>query len=173
MIGSGTIRVAKRDGSAEPLDTLRLAGVIWRAMGNAGRYKDALELARAVGIYLRRTGQEEVSSKAIFEMGLKVLRRARMHDAAEAWEDHHMRRLHLRTALTVTVADEELVWSKSALADVVAKTWHVSARTGRIIAAQVEQALMDRPDFLVEFEEIVDMVNEAVAAFGLADAVPA
>ena len=102
MNGSRTIRVLKRDGRTEALDLSKLAAAMWRAMcsitpGSArgvtpasGRYRDALDLADAIGIYLRRTNRTCVSSAAIFEMTLKVLRRVRLSDAADARTSWHV-----------------------------------------------------------------------------------
>jgi len=81
--GSGKIRVVKRDGSDEPFDPHRLARSMWLGMRGTGRrFYDACQLAAAVEIYLSRSGWHVVSSAALYEMTVKVLRRARLDEAA-------------------------------------------------------------------------------------------
>ena len=81
------IRVMKRDGGFERFDESKLAGSMWAAMkGRPGGHEDARELARAVTCHLHRTQQACVTSEAVFEMTLKVLRRVRLWDVAREME---------------------------------------------------------------------------------------
>ena len=100
MNGSRTIRVRKRDGGDEPFQALKLAGMMWRGMRTTcGGFRDARDLAEAVEIHLLRTGQHRVTSEAVFDMAMRVLRRVRMGDAATVLENHRLWRHARRTGL--------------------------------------------------------------------------
>ena len=174
MDGSRTIRVLKRDGSTETFDVRKLAAAMWRAMQrHGGRYKDAYDLAVAIDIYLKRRAFKCVSSAAIFEMSMKVLCRVDMSDAAGSFEVHRRRRDEQRRMLCVR-PDRGAVtyWDKSWLRELVCWCWNLSPTTGRIIAGELESELLDGGPRLLERAEIVQLLNERVVAFGLADAVP-
>ncbi len=174
MNGSGMIRVLKRDGTIEPFDTRKLAGAIWRAMrGMPGRYEDACQLALAMKIYIDRDTVKVVSSGAIFEMAVKVLRRVSLAEAAEtlrmhrgqthAWR-HVMRVQHYSGAVTY--------WDKAWLSELACKSWYLMPRTGRLIAAQIEEQLRRANRTDISRGELVEMVNRCVTELGLGDAVP-
>jgi len=172
--GSGTIRVVKRDGNVEVFDAGKLAGAMYRAMsGFWGRYEDARELARAVGIYLARRGHRRVSSAAIFEMALKSLRRVRFDVAAAMFETHRAWRRRCRGGLRVIHADGHVtLWDKAWAANLAYRNWGLRPVTGRIIAGKVEEELLCGSRQLVLRSEVVGRVNAWVSRYGLADAVP-
>ena len=174
MNGSGTIRVVKRDGNVEVFDAGKLAGAMYRAMsGFWGRYEDARELARAVGIYLARRGHRRVSSAAIFEMALKSLRRVRFDVAAAMFETHRAWRRRCRGGLRVIHADGHVtLWDKAWAANLAYRNWGLRPVTGRIIAGKVEEELLCGSRQLVLRSEVVGRVNAWVSRYGLADAVP-
>ena len=174
MDGSRTIRVIKHNGSVEEFDRRKLAGALYRAMaGTDGTANDARELAWAIEIYLGRTRRFCVSSAAILEMGLKVLRRVRLPDAAEALETHRAERALRRRGFRVYHgAGKVTVWDKTWVCELARVCWHVSPATSRTLAAEVEQRLLGRRTGRATRQEVVDLLNRCVAAFGLADAVP-
>jgi len=164
----------KRDGSFERFDEAKLAGSMWAAMkGRLGGHEDARELARAVTCHLHRTGQDCISSTAVFEMALKVLRRVRLWDVARAMEMAQQRRRAGRKLLRVLHDGGHMtLWDKSWLATLASHSWHLSPGCGRILAAMIERELLREPSQTVHRQDLLDRVNDYVAAYGLADAVP-
>ena len=172
--GSGTIRVVKCNARVEDFDRRKLAAALYRAMaGTEGTYQGACELAWAVEIYLERCNWPCVSSAAIFEMGLKVLCRVGLPEAAEALEDHREDRARRRRWFRVHQdCGKVTVWDKTWVCDLARVGWHVSPATSRILAGEVERRLLYRKAGHATRQEVVDPLNRCVAAFGLADAVP-
>ena len=173
MDGSWTIQVRKRDGSCEPLERAKLTGAIWRAMEHTrGRPEDARSLAEAIELHLRRTSRKRISSKAMLEMVLKVLRKVRLADAAEVLEAHHLARTARRQGLLVYHGPGKItLWDKSWLGRYASRAWQVSPTTGRILAGQVEADILAGGMALVTRAQVLRKMNDCVAAFGLADAV--
>jgi len=163
----------KRDGSTEPFDESKLTGAIWGAMARAGgEYQDARELARAVQCYLHRAGWPCVASVAIFDMTVKILRRVRFTGAARAMVRFHQRRRSGRKLLRVAHDGGQITaWDKAWAAKLACHSWQLQPRTGRIVASLVEKDLLRQPGQIVERGEVIEQINECVAAHGLADAV--
>ena len=174
MNGSGTVRVVKRDGTEEAFDVHKLAAALFRAMrASGGRFRDADQLAQAIGIHLRRCGWSRVSSAAIFEMAIKVLRRCRLMRAAESLQSSRTERRLRRSRLRVRHHDgRTTLWDKSWLGELAQRSWFLSPRTGRLLAGEVEGALLGAEATVVSRQDVLDMLNERVAQYGLADAVP-
>ncbi len=174
MNGSRTVRVLKRDGSVEDFDRPKLAGAMWRAMRVAGGdYRDAEELARAVGVYLHQSGCQCVSSAAVLEMTIKVLRRVGLKPAAETMELYHSRRAIRRRRIRVEHPGGRVTgWDKSWLAKFACRSWGLLPATGRIVAALVEADLLRLERHGFTREDLIARMNECVASLGLADAVP-
>ena len=174
MNGSGTIRVLKRDGTDEPFETLKLAGMMWRGMQQTrGRFGDARDLAQAIAIHLTRTGQRRVTSEALFDMALRVLRRVRMGDAAAVLEKHRLWRQAQRSGLLLYHGPGRVtLWDKSWLCHHLDRAWKVSPATARVIAAAVEVELLTMDEIIVTRQEVLARMNQAVSQFGLAEAVP-
>jgi len=172
--GPRTVQVRKRDGSVEDFNTHKLAAAIWRAMaGSCGRYGDACDLATAIRIYLDRTGRVEISSAALFEMVVKVLRRVRMNHAAGLLEAHRSRRAEARDRITVLDGrGRRLPWDKTALAAAVQQSWNLSRTTARILAGRLESRFLLGRRRTVRRTTLIARLNALVAEFGLADAVP-
>jgi len=173
--GSRTIRVVKRDGSEEPFCRTKLAGTMWRAIGrDGGNFGDARALALAIEVYLDRRGQRQISSAAVFEMAVKVLRRCRLSKAARAMERHRWRRHAARACLRIRHDGGAVTeWDKSWLALRARCAWRVSYDTSRILAEQLESDLLSAGRRTVERREVLALLDGRVASYGLADAVPA
>lgn len=171
---SGMIRVLKRDGTIEPFDTRKLAGAMWRAMrGTPGRYEDACQLALAMKIYIDRDTVKVVSSGAIFEMAVKVLRRVALAGAAETLRTHCGQTHAWRHVMRVQHYDGKVTyWDKAWLSELACKSWYLMPRTGRLIAAELEEQLRRANKEIVSRGELVEMVNRCVTELGLGDAVP-
>jgi hypothetical protein len=141
--------------------------------GTSGRYEDACQLALAMKIYIDRDTAKVVSSGAIFEMAVKVLRRVSLDGAAEtlrmyrgqthAWR-HVMRVQHYGGTVTY--------WDKAWLSELACRSWYLMPRTGRLIAGEIEKQLRCANKEIVSRGELVEMVNRRVTEFGLGDAVP-
>ena len=174
MNGSRTIRVRKRDGTDEPFQTLKLAGMMWRAVQQTrGRFAHARDLARAIEIHLTRTGQRRVTSEALFDMALRVLRRVGMGDAADVLARHRLWRQARRGGLLLYHGPGRVtLWDKSWLCHHLCRAWKVSPATARVIAAAVEIDLLTLDEIIVTRQEVLARMNEAVSQFGLAEAVP-
>jgi hypothetical protein len=171
--GTRTVRVRKRDGFAEDFDAHKLAGAMWRAMLPRGRYGDAFDLAMAIQLYLQRTGRRTISSAAIFEMTVKVLRRVRMNQAADALEAHRSWRSGRR--LRVNVCDggsRGARWNKGWLVRAAARAWNLSRSAARIVAGRAEAEVLAGGCDRVPRDALIERVNVLVSEFGLADAVP-
>ena len=194
MNGSRTVRILKRDGSSEVFHSSKLAGSIFRGMRTSGEgsYPDAIDLAVAIGIYVQQGCQCPcVSSSAVFEMTLKVLRHVQFIAAADAMENYRVWRTSRRRQLRITHADGRVThWDKGWLARVGAQSWKIGPGTARIIAADVEQELLTNAANVANIsnaalpanrtgrqevflrQDVLELFNRRVAEFGLADAVP-
>ena len=176
MNGSRTILVLKRDGGTEAFESMKLAGALWRAMRDTrrpARYSEAFDLAEAIAIFLRRTKRICVSSGVLFEMALKVLRKAGQQQAADELETHHVWRNVRRKQLRVVYDDgRSACWDKNWLAEMACRSWNLSPTTGRILAGAIENELLDEACSTLNRSCIVDRLNAQVAQWGLADAVP-
>jgi ATP cone domain-containing protein len=174
VTGSRTIQVRKRDGSQEGFDVLKLAASMWWGIRRAGgRYQHARDLSDAIRLHLLRGKRQWITSAALFEMAIKVLRRVRMPDAAEVLETHRLWRRRKRSGFMVHHGDGRMTfWDKTWLSDHVCRSWRLSPTTARIVAGYVEADLLARPALVVTREHVLDRMNRCVAACGLADAVP-
>jgi len=173
--GSRTIRVLKRDRTAEEFDEPKLAGAMWRAMGSSdkGRYLDAADLAAAIGIYLRRNRCECISSAAVFEMTVRVLRKVGMEIVARSFEDARFERERRRTLVSIAHEGGQVTrWDKSWLARLGGQSWKLQRSSARIMAGIVESQVLAGEARLVTRGDLVERFSELVAQFGLADAVP-
>lgn len=168
------IKVRKRDGSVEAFDEQRLRGVIARGLVAAdGDFTFAGELASAIHFYLRKSRQYLVTSSALFEMTLKAMQRVNMHTAANRLELHRSAREMKRRLLRISYGQRTTtLWDKSWLAEFACRSWNVSHRTGRILAGEVENALLRDCGTVVQRSEVISMLNKLVGQFALADAVP-
>jgi hypothetical protein len=168
------IQVRKRDGSTEAFDVSKVTRALWCVIEpEGGCFEEACHLADAIELYLRREGQDVVSSAAVFEMVLKVLHRTGLVVPACSLEAHRAcRSLGRKQLMVVHESGQTTYWEKNWLADLACRSWRLAAATGRIIAAEVESALLACPQRKVARQEVIDLLNAAVASFGLADAVP-
>lgn len=174
-MGSRTIQVLKRDQSAEEFDPLKLAASMHRAMQRVrqGDFRQAVDLACAIEVYLHRASWTCVTSAAVFEMAIKVLWRVRMTKVAQAMEYFHELRTRKRRRYRVLHEGGKLtLWDKSWLARLGGQSWKLMPATARIIAGKVERQLLRRRGGIVSRQTILDAFSAAVAAYGLADAVP-
>ncbi len=175
MEPSRTIRVRKRDGNIEAFDVGKVAGVFRRALAHLpGECVEGGELARAVHLYLLRTNRRSISSSAVFEMAVKALHRVQRGEAAEMLELHRTLRNVRRRLLRIRHADGRVTqWDKTWLAEWTRHVWRVSRRTARMLAGEVEYDLLPQEETDLSREEVIDRLNEQVAQWGLAEAVPA
>ena len=171
---SRMIKVTKRDGSIEDFDVAKLGGMLGRGFRKVGGdISNACELARAIEIFLVRSKRYEISSSALFEMGLKALRHVKMNDAAEILELHRTLRTIRRRFVRIRHENEKLTrWEKSWLVELAIRMWHVSRNTARILAGEVENEIISKNQPEMPREEILDLLNKRMAELGLADAVP-
>jgi len=174
MRGSRTIQVLKRNGKAEEFDELKLACAFWRAMGGRRESRPvAVHLSQAVRFYLSREQHSCISSAAIFEMCVKVLVHAELLEAASMLQAHWSWRQGRRRELRVRHDFGKVtLWDKSWLADFAQRSWRLSRRSARILAEQVETDLLKDGPQEVARDEVIARLNDAVSAYGLADAVP-
>ena len=174
MAGSGTIRVVKADESVELFDVRKLAVGMYRAMhGEEASYEQALSLAEAVEIYLRRRGKRRVSSSAVFEMVLRSLRYVDLTGAAEAAEAYRDWRKTLRKQLRVMHDGRNItLWDKGWLCEFACRSWHISRATARILAGKAEMKLLRSNESIVTRQAVTELLNRLMSEYGLADAVP-
>lgn len=174
MDGSGKIQVCKSDSTEEAFDVCKLAGSMFNAMrGTRGRHYDAMQLAIAIGIYLRQTSWLTVTSEALAELTTKVLNRCRLDGAARAMGQYRRNRIIGRGRLQVRQEGGQVtMWDKAWLSSWAQRSWLVSRNTSRILAGQVERELLKSGVTEVSRLDVLDMLNRRVAEYGLADAVP-
>ncbi|HUT01560.1 MAG TPA: ATP cone domain-containing protein [Phycisphaerae bacterium] len=174
MSGSGKIRVIKRDGTEERFEAAKLAGAIFTALREtSGEYGDACRLALAIEVYLDRSGWGSISSGAIFDMAVKVLRRSGLAAAGGLLQRWHSRRHRRRQGLCIRHDDDTVtLWDKTWLSQWAERSWFLSRGTARILAGEIEQELLAREVVLVSRRDVLNLLNERVAQYGLADAVP-
>ena len=174
MSGSRMIRVRKRTGGDEPFDVAKLTRAIWRGVQHTGgRYCDALDLAEAIRIHLRRTDTRDISSEELFETVLQVLKRVRMTEAGKVLDRHRRRRATRREGLVVFHGPgRATLWDKAWLGEHVRRAWRLSPTTARIIAGVIEAEMLEAYETVVTRDQVLQRMNACVAAFGLADAVP-
>lgn len=174
MSTSWKIRIRKQDGGREAFDIEKLTGSLRRGMRQVGvSAEGACELARAIHIHLQRRRRRLISSSAVFEMVLKALRQVRMGETAEILELHRMLRAVRRRLLYVRHEDGNVtMWDKSWLAKLAEGIWCLSPGTARILAGEVEIHLLPQEEREVSRREVLDLLNQKVSQFGLADAVP-
>ncbi len=172
--GSWTVRVLKRDGSNEDFNVLKLAAVMYKAMrATCGELRDAISLAQAVGLYLRRRDVRCISSAAVFEMMIKVFNRVRIDKANDALEAHRAWRSAGRRKLIIRQDNgRNTEWDKSWLCTLATQSWDLMPSTGRVVAGIVEYDLIAVRAAMITRSAAIDQMNETVAALGLADAVP-
>lgn len=168
------IRVSKRDGSEEAFDCRKLTRAMWRAMGRtSGRFREARQLALAIRIHLERCGKLSVPSVAVHGMAVGVLRQAGLADAAWALETHSRLRELRRSRLRICHDGEKVtLWDKSWLSQVAQRSWFLSVRMGRLLAGEIESELLAAAPAIVSRRRVMALLNERVAGYGLADAVP-
>jgi hypothetical protein len=164
----------KRDGATEDFDGMKLGASLWRVIRPAGGLaRQAYDLAAAIEVYITRAGLSKVSTSAIFEMSIKVLRRVGFQHAGEALEVHRIWRCEHRRRLSVRQDDgRSIEWDKSWLAQWAARSWHISPVAARIIAGRLEDELLPVTPLELTRTEVVELLNDRMAQFGLADAVP-
>ena len=174
MNGSGTIRVAKRDGTFEPFDRDKLAAVMYKAMQDGERaFSESREVALAIDIYLQRRGWATVSSAAILEMVLRTFRRIGMDLPAAIMETHHTWHLRRCRQMKVRYPDgRTTVWDKGWLVKLIRRSWRLGGPAGRILAGAIETRLLEAEVEVIDRDKLIELVNAIVAAYGLADAVP-
>ncbi len=170
MARSGKILVCKRDGTIEPFDLYKLRGCLLRVVpGGAGRLVCAGAVAEAVGCYLASRCLRWVSSAAILEMVLTVLRAVGWGVAAGKLERRHSRRLAMRGRLTLRHYDGRLTaWSKGWLVQRARSQWSLGRSAGRILAGQVEDSLMRRGAREVHRADVMRLLARRAADYGLA-----
>lgn len=168
------IRVLKRNGSSESFDSSKLTAALWRAVKPCGEsHQRASALADAVLFYLARNESPCVSSAAIFEMCLKTLGHVNLSHAARLMQFHRFWRQSRRKNLRIRHDDQKLtLWDKGWLADVAQTSWNLSPTTCRILAADVEMQLLEDGRDELGRHYVIELMNDRVAAYGLADAVP-
>ena len=174
MSGSRTIRVLKREGSVEFLDSQKLAASMWRAMREThASFDHARQLAEAIKTYLSRRVGGCVSSSAIFEMTVKAFRHVGLDAAAEAAEAYQTWRNIGRTQLRIRHEGERLTyWDKEWLCEFAARSWHVSHAAARMLAGRVELQLLQQGHKVIARQAVINLLNRLVSEYGLADAVP-
>ena len=174
MNGSGTIRVAKRDGTFEPFDRDKLAAAMYKAMRDKSlALFDSREVALAIDIYLHRRGWRTISSAAVLDMVLDTFRRIDMDLPAAIMETHHTWRAKRRRHMKVRYSDgRTALWDKGWLVKLICSSWHLGRAAGRILAGNIEGRLLDAYVGVIDRDKLIEQVNALVAAYNLADAVP-
>lgn len=152
----------------------KLAGTMFRAMrGASGGYYEACQLALAIEVYLDHSRSRRITSAALLEMAVKVLRQSGFPAAGNMVEAHHARRRARRRQLRIRHDDGKVtLWDKSWLGQLAERSWFLSRATGRMLAGEIESQLLAGEVGVMSRGDILGMLNELVAQYGLADAVP-
>ena len=168
------ICVRKRDETLEPFDRWKLTGSMWRAMqGTQGSFDHARRLSEAAQIYLKRSSEECVSSRALFEMMLKALRYVGLEEAAESAEAYYKWRNALRRKLRIRHEGGAVTyWEKGWACEFASRSWNISRSVGRVVAGKIELEFLLGGEKTLWRGEVIEQLNRLVAEYGLADAVP-
>jgi hypothetical protein len=135
--------------------------------GNADLYY-ADALSEGIECYLRRNGVRCVSSAAVLEMVLTVLRATGMAAAKAALESRHVARRRLRASLVVHHGGgTRTAWSKDWLVRHGCSQWGLGRAAARILAGEVEQALLRRRTRDVSRSAVIEMLSSRLAEYGL------
>ena len=165
--------VVKRDGTKEPFDALRVRGCLLRVIDpEEASFAHADALAWAIRCYLRRRRIRCVSSAALLEMLLSVLRGVGMADSAGRLEAHYAARARFRSRLRVDHGEACTAWSKQWLVEHARRQWALPRPVARILAGRIEFELMERQTDRVARGELMEMLASEVAAWGLIAACP-
>ncbi len=160
----------KRDRTAEPFDRHKLGGCLLRAMPAAIQDGHvAAALAGAVHCYLIRRRVRCISSPAILEMALTVLEAAGLREAKARLEKRHGARVRLRSRLRLHHDGGACTaWSKQWLVRQGRSRWGLGRTAARILAGQVEQALVRHRLRDLTRSAAVRLLGLSAAAYGLA-----
>ena len=94
-------------------------------------------------------------------------------EAADALRMHCGETHAWRRAMSVRHYDGKVTyWDKAWLSELACKSWYLMPRTGRLIAAELEEQLRCANKEIVSRGELVEMVNRCVTELGIGDAVP-
>jgi hypothetical protein len=168
MRGSRTIQVLKRAGAAEPFSVQKLRLCLWRALECRGEMLlRAHYLAEAVVVYLRRNRHRVVTSGALLEMAIRVLRQTGHGEAADALEAHHCRRLAARGRLVlVHPTGRRSRWDRNWLAEQIRHRWGIGRSAARALSATVEDDLLPHEGAIAR-QAVLDLASRRLDEFGL------
>lgn len=168
MDGSWTIQVIKRDSTVEPFSLAKLRLSLFKAMGGQEeQFASAGHLAHAVRTYLRSNRRRAVTSRAIFEMALRVLHQTSHHAAADALETHSQSRLLARHCCEVLYDDGRKVrWSRRWVTEQFTRRWQIAPGAARALSSEIERRLLDSPQ-PISRQKVLDEVDELVDQVGL------
>ena len=169
MQRSRTITILKRDGTAERFDRRKLRACLLRVMaGGIADLHIADALASAVAHYIAHRRIRALSSAALLEMALTVLHGVGLVAACEDLEAHHAARLRLRRLWVVHHGDQmRTAWSKDWLIRQGCSQWGLGRPAARIVAGQVERALLAGPPRQLTRSDAMEMLSGHLAAYGL------
>ena len=145
-------------------------------VGRASPLYHAQRLSKRCGgaqIYLKRSSEECVSSRALFEMMLKALRYVGLEEAAESAEAYYKWRNALRRKLRVRHEGGAVTyWEKGWACEFASRSWNISRSVGRVVAGKIELEFLLGGEKTLWRGEVIEQLNRLVAEYGLADAVP-
>lgn len=169
MKGSGTIRVLKRAGTTEGFCAERFRSCLWRVMQPfGGRFQQADALADAVVLYLRRAGCRIVTTRALLEMALRVLRKTDHGPAADALAARHRwRRAARRRLLVAHENGRQCPWERHWVTQQIQRRWAVTRSAALAISADIEHELL-AGESPVRRQTVLDLIDERVENYGLA-----
>jgi hypothetical protein len=162
--------VLKHDGTFEPFDRQKLRACLLRVLPAPREdFHFAEALSIAIRCYLRGRRIRCLSSAAVLEMALTVLRAVGLTGAAAELESQHAARLQGRSRLTIHHNDgRRTAWSKEWLARQAASRWGLGRTAARILAGQIERELIRQDVRDVGRAELMQMLAVNAAAYGLA-----
>lgn len=165
---SRTIRVLKRDSSAEPFDAAKLRRSLWLALGGQpGWLIYADSVAQAIHAYLRVLNMRAVSSRALFEMAVGALRCIGRGEAAERMEEHARWRRRARRAMVLLHdGGQRCEWDRSWVIEQLRRRWRISPPAARALSGHLERQMLQRPRLLSR-QDVLDAVDELADHYGL------
>lgn len=174
-----TIRVIKRDGSAEPFVLAKLLHSIRCGLMVANETQDldtstAGNLGEAVYEYLKATyGDSNVTARQLAELVELVLTQTGHNGAAMAIREHHRFREKLRRTIMVASArpgDGRYVqhrWNKTLILQHLRRQHCLEAPAARMIAGRVEELVFNCGLRVITCGLVREMVKSELLAWGL------
>ncbi|MBI5724482.1 MAG: hypothetical protein HZA50_11025 [Planctomycetes bacterium] len=174
MSGSWMVRVIKRDCTIEPFDERKIMRMACLALPEKSCQIDDLRpVADGVKMYLKVSAKPCIPSAELFDLAARSLNYVGLTEAVRILTLHRAWRAAQRRHLRIVHDDGRCtLWDKSWLCEHAIRGWNVSRQAARIVAAEIEEALLTGGRRKVERKYVLVMLGARLGELGLVDVVP-